>query len=397
MLKNCIFIIIFLCSSSFLTSKEISFVTTVPKPGDGVYSLFRRYEIPTDTNYLSLFYELNSEILGEKKQLKLDRTYFLPIITLPYNRINIRTTLGISFDSAKIIQDYNEALQVKGIKPKNYRDDGELWALYYSIPEKMRKNAEEESTLPSKDEAGDYDIFGDKYKNIKQKDNSLAGMVYYLKSGHGGPDPGAIGYRDGYELHEDEYAYDIMLRLARNLLEHGAKVYIIVRDPKDGIRDDAYLNNSYDEYLYGGDTISRFQTERLRKRAEIINNLYSKNKKTAKKQELIILHVDSRSNGKRIDVFFYHHPDSQEGKELAETLHTTINEKYSAAQPGRGYHGTVSGRNLYMLRSSMPTSVFIELGNIRNPQDQIRLIKASNRQALANWLCDGIIKAASAN
>ena len=32
------------------------------------------------------------------------------------------------------------------------------------------------------------------------------------QSGHGGPDPGAIGIYQGRQLHEDEYAYDIILR-----------------------------------------------------------------------------------------------------------------------------------------------------------------------------------------
>ena len=41
----------------------------------------------------------------------------------------------------------------------------------------------------------------------------------------------------GRQLHEDEYAYDIILRLARELLSRGAKVHIIIQDKKDGIRD----------------------------------------------------------------------------------------------------------------------------------------------------------------
>ena len=42
---------------------------------------------------------------------------------------------------------------------------------------------------------------------------------------------------------EDEYAYDITLRLAKELLAHGAEVYIIIQDENDGIRDDFVLRN----------------------------------------------------------------------------------------------------------------------------------------------------------
>ena len=58
---------------------------------------------------------------------------------------------------------------------------------------------------------------------IKLLLTNLAGLVFYLVSGHGGPDPGAIGIYQGRQLHEDEYAYDIILRLARELLTRGAK------------------------------------------------------------------------------------------------------------------------------------------------------------------------------
>ena len=52
-------------------------------------------------------------------------------------------------------------------------------------------------------------------------------------------------------MHEDEYAYDIILRLGRALMEKGAKVHIIIQDEKDGIRDDRYLSNSDRETCLG--------------------------------------------------------------------------------------------------------------------------------------------------
>ena len=65
------------------------------------------------------------------------------------------------------------------------------------------------------------------------------------------PDPGAIGRIGKIELHEDEYAYDVALRLARNLMQEGAEVRIIIQDAKDGIRDDKYLSNSKRETCMG--------------------------------------------------------------------------------------------------------------------------------------------------
>jgi N-acetylmuramoyl-L-alanine amidase len=45
-----------------------------------------------------------------------------------------------------------------------------------------------------------------------------------------------------------------------------------------------------------------------------------------------------------------------------------------------------------MLREIKPVGVFIELGNIRNPYDQLRFILKSNRQYLADWIFEGILQ-----
>jgi N-acetylmuramoyl-L-alanine amidase len=179
--------------------------------------------------------------------------------------------------------------------------------------------------------------------------------------------------------------------LARKLLEYGADVKIIVQDQDDGIRDDRYLKNSYNEYHIGNIPIPKSQNERLVNRTAIINDLYQQNSKSKKKQFCIETHVDSRYTGKKVDIFFYYKKGNNLGKKVANDLKTTIENKYKIAQPGRGYEGSVTSRGLYMLRNVLPTSVFIEIGNIQNPRDQIRIIESNNRQAIANWLCDGII------
>ena len=91
-------------------------------------------------------------------------------------------------------------------------------------------------------------------------------------------------------------------------------------------------------------------------------------------------------------MFFYHSPKSNQGKELATTLMSTIKQKYDEHQRGRGYSGTVKARNLHMLRETHPVAVYAELGNIRNTRDQRRFIIEDNRQAVANWLCEGLMK-----
>ena len=69
----------------------------------------------------------------------------------------------------------------------------------------------------------------------------------------------------------------------------------------------------------------------------------------------------------------------------------TFESKYDKHQPNRGFTGTVSARNLYVLANTSPASVFVELGNIQNTFDQRRFVISDNRQALANWMREGLI------
>lgn len=139
-----------------------------------------------------------------------------------------------------------------------------------------------------------------------------------------------------------------------------------------------------------GDPIPLDQIARLDQRTVKINELYAKD--TESYRRCIIIHLDSRSKRKQIDVFFYHHLNSSKGAHLAKTLRQTFENNYKKHQPSRGFSGTVSDRNLYILRKTKPVSVFIELGNIQNYRDQQRFILENNRQALANWITEGIKK-----
>ena len=73
-------------------------------------------------------------------------------------------------------------------------------------------------------------------------------------------------------------------------------------------------------------------------------------------------------------------------------MHNTLKKKYGIYRKDGSYKGTLSARDLHMLREPKTSSVFIELGNIRNRYDQQRFMLKNNRQALANWLYEGLIK-----
>lgn len=326
----------------FITQATIgqeSLKTVTAEPGDGILSLLRKQGV-NPYEIFDEFVALNNHDLRDSVHLIAGKTYVIPKFEL---------------ETVPIV----DSLQ-------------------------------KQSTDVKKLESATFAIFGDKHKTVIAKSERLKGNVYYLVSGHGGPDPGAMGVYAGKTISEDEYAYDITLRLAKELLAHGAMVYIIIQDENDGIRDDRVLEIDHDEVAYPNKTIPLNQVARLKQRVEIVNDLYKSNK--GKYQRLIVTHVDSRSVGQNIDVFFYYHENSKNGKKLAESIHTTFNAKYKKYQPNRSYAGTFEDRtSLYLVKKTHPAMTFIEIGNIRNAKDQVRIVDPDNRQALAKWISEGVL------
>lgn len=315
-----------------LAFTQSSLRTVTAEYGDGIYSLLRKQGL-NPIKYYSAFLELNSDNLRNGSELFQGRTYQIPFA------------------------------------PDGTRELGNTVELGSGTT---------------------YPIFGEGNEYVEPLSTRLSGAVYYLISGHGGPDPGAIERHNGKTIAEDEYAYDVTLRLAKQLLSHGAMVYVIIRDPNDGIRDEKTLEIDTDEVTYPNQTIPLGQLERLQQRVDAVNKLYLKHRGSY--QRLIVTHVDSRSEGNNIDVFFYHHEKSQNGKRLAESIHKTFYENYGRYQPSREYTGTFSDRSsLYMVKNTLPAMTYIEIGNIRNKRDQRRILDPDNRQALAKWITEGVL------
>lgn len=391
-----------------LSAQATTHVLAQLQPGDGINALLRRYDLFTDCNR-GYFQQIND--LNRNASLVLHRDYELPILVFTYNGRSIRTTTGNNdYDWAVQVQQYNERMHRLGLKAGDYREDKVLWVPYHMLHCRDEMTETDTGTLPTPDLStgpmastavanpplrGTYPIFGPDYAAVPLESNRLRGFVYYVVAGHGGPDPGAIGQYQGQSLCEDEYAYDVALRLARNLLSYGATVYLITRDDNDGIRSGEILPCDQDETAWVNAEIPINQVERLTQRSDAVNELYRRNaSQGVQVQRLVIIHVDSNSQNKRMDMFFYHRLGDTESARLAEGLRQTIKRKYDEYRQGRGYDGTVSGRDLHMLRETEPTAVFVELGNIRNRNDQARLVIEGNRQLIANWLLEGFLQEA---
>lgn len=431
-----IILFLFLFSSlnmGFRTAEEGRFHRVPARSGDSVYSLLQRYQLAEYQCNHQQFYELNK--LSPESGLLEGKKYYIPVLIYQYNGSSIRTTLGIDgWEQALRIKHYNESMKEESLRRSTIAKSRILWVPYHELsclgdkingssstpavvtkptPKEKEdsktdhrtaeankpavpKNKIDPKILEQRKKLGGarrFPIFGPEHAFVPLIDNTLRGKVIYLVSGHGGPDSGAVGQYGNHQLCEDEYAYDVTLRVCRKLLEHGAIVYMITRDPDDGLRSGEYLDCDKDEYCWGDYKIPRSQKTRLFQRSDAINTLYEKHRKQGIKDQLaMIIHIDSRSKGANTDVFFYTYPGSSSSRKVALNIHKTFKQKYQKYRANGRYNGTVTSRDLHMLREIKPKSVFIELGNIRNSADQKRFVLESNREALAKWLYEGLIK-----
>ena len=409
---------------------NVKYLQIKAKKGQGVLSLMREFNLTPYSCSLDEFYKING--LKKSDGLIEGKSYFLPIIITKFDGKSIRSSLNIKdYDLAKSIENFNDIN--KETRKGDFRKNKVLWVPPYQSCNastdiakqaniKEVKNISEKTKSISRELVADkkiddivhadntkietlspvlkrvsntkinFDLFGKKYAEVNIETDELAGQAFYIVPGHGGPDPGAVAknVNGKFDVCEDEYAYDVSLRLAKNLLEKGAEVFVIIQDKNDGIRDEEFLDGDTDEVCMGGQEIPLNQKKRLRQGMKKVNSLYHKNHKKFAKHWMVSIHVDSRPSEDRQDVFFYYQADSKASKQKTIDIQKVFNEKYETQN--REYNGSVSTRPLYVIRASRPEPIFIELGNILNVKDRDRILKPSNRQLLANWITEGFLK-----
>lgn len=124
-----IFFIFLFCSISFA---EQRYHKVPALPGDGVYSLLRRYKLDEFSCNHTKFYQLNN--LRKSSQLKVGRYYAIPLMLYDFDGRTIRSSIGIdNYTLAKNIEIYNDAMFKDGYRKESFRDNLELWVPYHII------------------------------------------------------------------------------------------------------------------------------------------------------------------------------------------------------------------------------------------------------------------------
>ncbi len=181
---------------------------------------------------------------------------------------------------------------------------------------------------------------------------NIPGRTVIVDAGHGGFDPGAVGAHD---TNEADINLDIAFMLRAELEARGYSV-ILTRENKDAL---------------GGTKQADMQ-----KRREII--LQSGADYT------VSIHLNANTDRSCCGPVVLYHPDSQLGKQLAETLQMTLNRDLQIERPRTIQHGSY-----FILNSGAMPSVIIECGFITNTADEAKLASKDYQQRVAKAIAQG--------
>jgi LysM repeat protein len=201
------------------------------KNGESIWSIARKYGIEMDE--LKSWNNLKEDVIHPGELLVLYR--------------GIKPGLALASLSAQPPEHATD----RNISPPDTSNpeiprEGEY---FFSFPKQSRQPDVNYWETPDASVIVDYrranevlDMFRKEISREPVQDSTLRGWHIVIDPGHGGLDPGAIvsvpdGNGNPVVITEDEYAYDISLRLYRALSEHGASVSLTVIAPDHQIRE----------------------------------------------------------------------------------------------------------------------------------------------------------------
>lgn len=223
---------------------------------------------------------------------------------------------------------------------------------------------------------------------------ALYGKVVIIDPGHGGEDPGSSGIHSGKRVFEDEYNYDVALRIAKLVKQNGGLAFLTVVDPNQRTPRDwkpqEVFPADYDERFASDGTRAVARTRGMQKRLALANQLLKKYPRH--RIAWISIHFDvvgrnAEIQGVRII--------NGNGDTLPIALQGAFGKRLREVAPVVGNGDRDHGiRKLYVLSKAnkVKSKVLIELGNFRNRTDLWRIRNPVVREAYARAIVEGLAK-----
>lgn len=237
-------------------------------------------------------------------------------------------------------------------------------------------------------------------RSYKHKSQRLKNWRIVIDPGHGGQDPGAIvsntdGEDRAVHVVEDEYVYDIALRLYKKLKMEGAEVELTVISPNHHIRENLRATITFvheQNEVYNDERANRKNAFSVRpalaninQRVRIANQFF----KGAKRGHTLFIsvHADNSPNRPKGPLVIYHERrgkiDSR-SRTFAQVMQKTLDHPSLPAQIG--------GRNLAVLRNNHAhAEVLVEIRNVHDKGEAWALRFHSRREEDADRIFQGVL------
>ncbi len=300
--------------------------------------------------------------------------------------------------------------QVLRLGPKIKEIPVENGPYYFSKPrvaaQQSRKYIEPARSRPIEDyrsgrtllQAFDAEIRAKVAKNRGRQ--PLKGWKIVIDPGHGGIDPGAIvSNKDGMErsvyVVEDEYVYDIALRVYELLRLNGAEVGLTMISPNHLIRDNLRASVTFvheQNEVYNDEKINQKHARSVRpggrnllQRVKIANRFFKGARKS--KSLFISLHADNSPERPKGPLAIYLNRKGKIDKRsrtFAKVMQKALDHPDLPAQ--------IAGRNLGVLRKNRAhAEVLVEIHNVHDKGEAYRLRFHKNRQEDAERILKGVL------
>ena len=324
-------------------------------------------------DYLKEIARLHQMSVAELKRINHLRSSVIH----PGDRLKVKPLLGRGREWLKISEINWDKLQVSlgGIR----KIPAENGPYYYSRPQARRqKHARYYEEHPPSPLRTYYQArklwkaFEREVDGLGRLSNTLRGWHLVLDPGHGGLDPGAVvrtldGRGNRLYVVEDEYVYDIALRVYVLLRLHGAQVTLTLLSPNHLIRSSSpptrtFVNEKNEVYnsYQANKTNSRRNWPRgsnLAVRVRIARHAFAKTTKS--RRIFLSLHADIDPKAPEAPLVLYYESRNGRNRDLASKNFARI------LLPALGAGARVRGQGLGVLRNNpAAVKVLVELRNL---------------------------------